>query len=59
MDRYVLNKLNNNTRRDEMNGLDLIVTHYIKQLENKDISHDERQRLEELLEQYFTFIMDR
>ena len=59
MDRYVLNKLNNNTRRDEMNGSDLIVTHYIQQLENKDISDDERQRLEELLEKYFTFIMDR
>ena len=42
-----------------MNGLDLIVTHYIQQLENKDTSDDERQRLEELLEQYFTFIMDR
>ena len=42
-----------------MNGLDLIVTHYIQQLKDKDISDDERQRLEELLEQYFTFIMDR
>jgi len=59
MDSYVLNKLNNNTRRDEMNGLDLIVTHYIQQLKNKDISDDDRQRLEELLEQYFTSIMDK
>ena len=59
MDRYVLNKLNNNTRRNEMNGLDLIVTHYIQQLKDKDISDDERERLEILLEQYFTFIMDR
>lgn len=41
------------------NGLDLIVTHYIQQLQDKDISDDKRQRLEELLEQYFTFIMDR
>ena len=42
-----------------MNGLDLIVTHYIQQLKDKDISDDKRERLEELLEQYFTFIMDR
>ena len=42
-----------------MNGLDLIVTHYIQQLKNKDISDDDRQRLEELLEQYFTSIMDK
>jgi hypothetical protein len=42
-----------------MNGLDLIVTHYIQKLKNEDISDDERQRLEELLEQYFTSIMDK